>query len=65
MAIAPAKTMAMIIAIMILGAEEGFLPRARIEEKPTAAITADGPRIESVITSIMMYLSILLRGSSL
>ena len=42
------------IASMILGEAEGFRPSAVILEKPTAAITSDGPIVASAIMIITM-----------
>lgn len=36
----------MIIAVNILGAEEGFLPKALMLAKPDDAITAHGPKMQ-------------------
>jgi len=44
----------MIIANKILGAEDGFLPKALIDAYPIAAIIADGPIIMVNITSPIM-----------
>ena len=54
MAIASANTSEMIIASKILGAEDGFLPKALIDAYPIAAIIADGPIIIVNITSPIM-----------
>jgi hypothetical protein len=43
-----AKTSPMIIAVKILGALDGFLPKALILEKHPAAKTAQGPNIHKV-----------------
>lgn len=45
-----------IMAIKILGAAEGFLPKARIEAYPNAPITAEGPKIVINITNIIIKL---------
>jgi len=42
---ASANTRAMIMAVNILGALDGFLPKALMPEKLAAAKTAQGPRI--------------------
>jgi len=48
------------MASNIFGAEDGFLPRARIEANPIAAITADGPNIVTNIISTIIKFRILL-----
>ena len=45
MAIASAKINARIMEIKILGAAEGFRPKALTAANPTVAITADGPAV--------------------
>lgn len=45
-----------IMAIKILGAADGFLPKARIEAYPNAPITTDGPKIVINMTNIMIKL---------
>lgn len=49
-----ANIRAIIIESKILGAADGFLPRARIEAYPIDAITADGPKIVTNITNIII-----------
>jgi len=54
MAMDSANIRAIIIESKILGAADGFLPRARIEAYPIEAITADGPKIVTNITNIII-----------
>lgn len=58
-----AKTKAIIIAVKILGALEGFLPKAVILEKVPAAKTAQGPRMhkQKIITKARLRLIYLLQ----
>ena len=42
---ATAKTKANTIEIKIFGAAEGFLPKALMLAYPTAAMTAEGPKV--------------------
>jgi len=51
---ASANTRETIIALNIFGADDGFLPKAFIEAKPIAAMTADGPSIVTNITRIII-----------
>ena len=57
-AIASAKTKARIIASIIFGAAEGFLPSALTLEYPTAAITPAGPNVVISIIKIIVNLFI-------
>ena len=59
-AIASAKTNAIIIEISILGAAEGFRPKALALAYPTAAITAAGPKV--VISIIKMIVKVFITG---
>jgi hypothetical protein len=58
-----AKTRPIIIAVKILGALDGFLPKALILARLPAAKTAQGPRIhkEKIITKAMFLLISLLK----
>ena len=57
-ATASANMSATIIASNILGAADGFLPRARIELYDIAPITADGPIMVQIINMIMSIVRI-------
>ena len=46
-----AKTNPIIIAVKILGADDGFLPKALILEKLPAAKTAHGPNIHKALSN--------------
>jgi len=58
MAIASAKTNAVIMDIRILAAAEGFLPTAFTAAKPTMAITAAGPKVAKTMIKIIVRLRI-------
>ena len=53
MDIASAKISVSIIAVKILGAEEGFLPKALMLANPEDAIIAHGPRMQKKNIKIM------------
>lgn len=57
-AIASAKISAIIMESNILGAAEGLRPNARMEAYPTAAITAEGPKVLIAIIRITIRLFI-------
>lgn len=58
MATASANTSETIIAGRIFGAADGLRPRARIDAKPIAAMTADGPTIVRTMTNRIIKLRI-------
>jgi hypothetical protein len=60
-----AKTKAIIIAVNILGALEGFLPKALMLAKLEAAKTAHGPRIHKAKIKTNAMLRLILSGGLL